>query len=129
MADLNAYLDSLGLGDAEAAPAQSSNQASSGFDVNALADAVAAKLSQGQQPGPEPASNTGAPMATSAGQADPSNVTQWSTEDYERQLQLKAPVPHNRYDIRNRAFYREIRLNAERHMANTRIGLGGRNRK
>jgi hypothetical protein len=77
---------------------------------------------------PAPASDAGAPKSTSANETDPSNVTQWSKEDWERQFALKAPVPHNRYDIRNREFHREVRRNAEKHMANTRIALGA-NRK
>jgi len=120
---IGAFLDGLGLSAPESAPTAQPTQASS-VDVGALADAVAARLGQSRQP--EPASNQGAPMATSSGYSDPSDVTKWSEEDYQRQFQLKAPHPGRPYDIRNRSFYREIRLNAERNMINTRIQLGGK---
>lgn len=76
-------------------------------------------------PQPPPASDAGAPKATSANETDPNNVMNWTEEDYSRQFNLKAKVPHNRYDVRNREFYREVRRNAERQMANTKIQLGG----
>lgn len=73
-----------------------------------------------------PAVDAATPKATDAHEVDANDVTQWSAEDYARQFSLKAKVPHNRYDVRNREFYREIRRSAERKMAQTRIQLGGR---
>jgi hypothetical protein len=123
MSKLDAYLDSvLGVADEPAqaaAPAQAQAQA---IDYDQLASRVAERMA----PRPADASNAGAPLHTSAGQVNPRDVTQWSHEDYERQFQLKAAVPHNRYDVRNRAFHREVRLSAEAAMARTKIQLGGR---
>ena len=96
------------------------------FATAPIAPEVKQQETQTQQTQHPPASNSGAPKATSAGEVDANDVTKWSQEDYNRQFSLKAPVPHNRYDIRNREFYREIRRSAERKMAQTKISLGGR---
>jgi hypothetical protein len=62
------------------------------------------------------------PAGTTAGDAG-ADVTRWTHEDYERQFALKAKVPSNKYDIRNREFYREVRRRAEASMLGTRIQL------
>lgn len=52
------------------------------------------------------------------------NVLSWSKEEYDRQFALKAKVPANKYDIRNREFHREIRRRAEAEMSKTSIYVG-----
>lgn len=71
----------------------------------------------------KPTSTAPVPKGTDAGEASDS-VLKWSKEDLRRDMEVKAPVPNDPFDIRNKPYYQELRKRVHAQLAKTRVYIG-----
>jgi hypothetical protein len=71
-----------------------------------------------------PAPGVPAPAAPNAQGETSNDIMRWTKDDYRREMDRKAAVPHDPWDIRNRPFHKAIRQQAEARLRDVRVLLG-----
>lgn len=72
---------------------------------------------------PDPAPGHPAPKGAQPLGDTSADILTWTREDYDREFQTKAPYPANKYDIRNRPFYADVRRRAEARLKDVEVDL------
>lgn len=72
---------------------------------------------------PNPAPGHLAPKGAPPAGDTSSDILTWTPEDYAREYEAKAAEPQNKYDIRNKPFYSEIRKKAQARLKDVKILL------